>query len=72
MGLVHHMILMCFPDMNATSIYRRRIVVDVTTRRGTQLCKAKGDSTWHRAGHYRFIVRARLTNRFPRVHHVMH
>ena len=25
-------------------IYRRRIVIDVTTRRGTQLCRAKSDS----------------------------
>ena len=59
-----------FPHQNSntTLIYRCRNVIDVTTRQGTKLCRAKSDS----ARHYRFIVPTRLTNEFPRIYHVMH
>ena len=51
-------------------LYRRHIVIDVTTRRGTQLFRAKSDSPRRRA--LSFHSPALLTNEFSRIYHVMH
>ena len=51
-------------------IYRRRIVIDVTTRRGRNSVEQKVIVPG--AGDYRFIIPARLANESPRIYHVMH
>ena len=55
--------------INATSVYCRHIVIDVTTCRETLLSQAKSDSAWRLRQHYHFIVPARLTIGFSRIYH---
>ena len=62
----HIMCMETFPLTKAL-IYRRHIIIDVTT-----LYSVDKKVIVPGAGHYRYIVPSRLTNDFPRIYDVLH